>query len=121
MTSDSSPWTSDESVMTTMSTGEEGAPSGYFGARIGVVAESSAFSCPMKPLSSLGSDALYPRIRVSCERFPVHVRDDDGGVRGEVPPPVPFEDCEPVGHEAFERFADERRRCAVRADSERVS
>ena len=59
----------------------------------------------MKPLSSLGSDALYPRIRVSCERFPVHVRDDDGGVQAEVPAPVPFENYEPVGHEAFERFA----------------
>jgi hypothetical protein len=100
MTSDSSPWTSDEPVMTTMSTGEEWAPSGYFGARIGVVARSFAFSCAMKPLSALGSDVLYPRVRVSCERFPVHMRDDDGGAQAEVPPPVPFEDREPVGHEA---------------------
>ena len=74
--------------MTRMSTGEEWAPIGSFGACIGVVVESFAFSCPVKPLSALGSDVLYPRIRVSCERFPVHVRDDDGypqdGARGRV-------------------------------------
>ena len=80
--------------MTTMSTGEAWTLNGYFGARIGVVVESIAFSGAVDPLSSLDNDSLYPRIRGSCERFPVHVRDDDGGVRAEAPASVPFEDFE---------------------------
>jgi hypothetical protein len=113
--------TPDESVVTMTSTGEEWARSEHFGVRIRVVAQSIAISSAMEPLSCLDSDSLYPQIRVLCERFPVHVRDDDRRVQAEVPAPVPFEDFESVGDEPFEHFADERRRCAVRADTERVS
>jgi hypothetical protein len=120
-TSDSASMTGDESVVTVTSTGEEWPLTEYFGARIGVVAQSIAISCAMEPLSSRGSDSLYPRIRVACERFPVHARDGDRRVQAEVPAPVPFEDFDAVGDEPRKHIADERRRCAVRGDTERVS
>jgi hypothetical protein len=56
-----------------------------------------------------------------CERFSFTLITTTEGFDPEIPASVPFEDVEPVGHESGERFADERRRCAVRADTERVA
>jgi hypothetical protein len=63
----------------------------------------------MKPRSSLDSESSYRPIRVVCERFRAHVREDGRAVQAEGPAAGVLADVEAVRAEAGKYFADERR------------